>query len=143
MALAEAGLALLYRGDEPYRLSYPHDRDLPDRSTCVEFGPAVLEEAFGRERLARDLGAPLSPRTQLLNFAVMSALRPGAGDRLASEEMSLAGTARVDGVASADALKTSFRISFRARPDQRPNLVALRLRERARSALVAAGVPLG
>ena len=89
VALAEAGLALLYRGDEPYRLSHPYDRDLPDRSTCVEFGAALLEEAFGRERLARDLGTPLSPRTLVLNFAVMSALRPGASGRLASEEMSL------------------------------------------------------
>lgn len=76
-------------GRRPCRLSHPYDRDLPDRSTCVEFGAALLEEAFGRERLARDLGTPLSPRTQVLNFTVMSALRPGAGDRLASEEMSL------------------------------------------------------
>lgn len=47
VALAEAGLALLYRGDEPYRLSHPFDRDVPDRSTCIEFGPALLQEAFG------------------------------------------------------------------------------------------------
>jgi AraC-like DNA-binding protein len=125
VALAEAGLALLYRGDEPYRLSHPHDRDLPDRSTCVEFGPAVLEEAFGRERLARDLGAPLSPRTQLLNFAVMSALRPGAGDRLASEEMSL-GLVR--------AIAGDFGL---ARDDPRVPVTARRRVERARAFIAA------
>ena len=90
VALAEAGLALLYRGDEPYRLSHPFDRDVPDRSTCVEFGPALLWEACGRERRARDLGIRLSPRTQMLDFAVMAVLRSGGDDRLASEERSLA-----------------------------------------------------
>lgn len=124
VALAEAGLGLLYRGDEPYRLSHPYDRDLPDRSTCIEFGAALLEEAFGRRRLARDLGTPLSPRTQLLNFAVMSAL-PGADDRLASEEMSLELVRAIAG---------DFDL---AREDPRAPVTVLQRVERARAFIAA------
>ena len=89
VALAEAGLALLYRGDEPYCLSHPYDRDVPDRSTCIEFDTALLWEAFGTNKLERDLGVHLSPSTQLLTRQVMSALSVNDSGRLASEEMVL------------------------------------------------------
>jgi AraC family transcriptional regulator len=89
VALAEAGLALLYRGDEPYALSHPYERDVPDRSTCVEFGAALLEEAFGARGLARDLGTHLGPGTQVIHLQAMAALRADESDRLASEETTL------------------------------------------------------
>jgi AraC family transcriptional regulator len=89
VALAEAGLALLYRGGEPYCLSHPYDRDLPDRSTCIEFDGALLEEAFGRTRHARDLGTHLSPGTQVLHLQAVAALGADETDRLASEETTL------------------------------------------------------
>lgn len=90
VALAEAGLALLYRGGETYCLSHPYDRDVPDRSTCIEFDTTLLEEAFGTRGLGRDLGTHLSPDTQVLNLQVMSALSVGESDGLASEEATLA-----------------------------------------------------
>jgi AraC-like DNA-binding protein len=86
VALAEAGLALLYRGGEVYRLSHPFHRDVPDRSTCIEFNDDLLDEAFGREPLDRDLGTHLAPRTQLLNRQVMAALEGGVLDRVGAEE---------------------------------------------------------
>lgn len=61
----------------------------------------------------------------------------------ASTELGLPQNAKVDGVSSADALKTAFRISFHAKPGERPAADALRLRERARAALISAGIPLG
>ncbi|WP_225767429.1 AraC family transcriptional regulator [Inquilinus sp. Marseille-Q2685] len=88
-ALAEPGLALLYRGGESYCLSHPYDREVPDRSTCIEFGPALLEEAFGPRPLARDLGTHLRPGTQTLTLQVMAAVAAEAGDRLAAEEAAL------------------------------------------------------
>ena len=89
-ALAEPGLALLYRGGESYCLSHPYDREVPDRSTCIEFGPALLEEAFGPRPLARDLGTHLRPGTQSLSLHVTAAIAAGAPrDRLAAEEAAL------------------------------------------------------
>ncbi|MGK9164746.1 helix-turn-helix transcriptional regulator [Inquilinus limosus] len=89
MALAEPGLALLYRGGEAYCLSHPYDREVPDRSTCIEFGPELLAEAFGPKPLARDLGTHLRPRTQVLNRRVMSALAASVPERLAAEEAAI------------------------------------------------------
>lgn len=88
-ALAEAGLALLYRGGESYCLSHPYERDGPDRSTCVEFGPGLLDEAFGPRPLARDLGTHLCPATQVLHLQAVAALGAAGSDRLASEEATL------------------------------------------------------
>jgi AraC family transcriptional regulator len=88
-ALAETGIALLYRGGEPYCLSHPYDREHPDRSTCVEFDAALLDEMFGDNDPARGPGTLISPRTQLFNFQVIRALRSDASDRLAAEEMAL------------------------------------------------------
>jgi AraC family transcriptional regulator len=90
VALAEPGSALLYRGGEPYCLSHPYDRDVPDRSTCIEFDRELLEEAFGTEKLDRDLGTALSPGTQLLNLRITAALAASKPNRLASEETALA-----------------------------------------------------
>jgi AraC family transcriptional regulator len=87
--LAEPGVAVLYRGGEPYCLSHPYDRSLPDRSTCIEFDDALLEEAFGHKNLGCDLARLINPRTQLLNLQVVCALRTNASDRLAAEEMAL------------------------------------------------------
>jgi AraC family transcriptional regulator len=89
VALAEAGLAVLYRGGEPYCLSHPYDRDLPDRSTCIEFNSALLEETFGTTRHARDLGTHIGPDTQVLHLQTMAALGADESDRLASEETTL------------------------------------------------------
>jgi AraC family transcriptional regulator len=89
VALGEAGLALLYRGGEVYRLSHPYHRDVPDRSTCIEFDEAILEEAFGSEPLEQDLGTHIGPGTHLLNFQLMAALREAALDRTGSEEAAL------------------------------------------------------
>jgi AraC family transcriptional regulator len=89
VALAEAGLALLYRGGEPYCLSHPYDRDVPDRSTCIEFDGALLEEAFGTIKRARDLGTHLGPGTQVLHLQAIAALGAEESDRLASEETTL------------------------------------------------------
>ena len=90
VALAAPGVALLYRGGEPYRLSHPYERAAPDRSTCIEFDAALLEEAFGTRPLVRDLGTPLSSGTQLRNFQIVSALGSGQCDQLAAEETVLA-----------------------------------------------------
>ncbi len=49
---------------------------------------------------------------------------------------------RVEGIAAADATKTVLRIRFRADEQERPERVALRLRETARQALRAAQIPL-
>ena len=90
VALAEAGLGLLYRGGEVYQLSHPYHREAPDRSTCIEFDDALLEEAFGKWPLERDLGTHLSARTHLLNHEVMAALVAGTLDRTGAEEAVLA-----------------------------------------------------
>jgi AraC family transcriptional regulator len=84
--LAEPGLGLLYRGGESYRLSHPYDRAVPDRSTCIEFGPTLLDEVFGSHPLSRDLGTHLSPGSMTLNLRVMSAIAANKNDRLAGEE---------------------------------------------------------
>jgi hypothetical protein len=63
----------------------PYDRQAPDRSTCVEFDSLLLEEAFGAKPLARDLGTPLSPGTQVRGLQVVSALASGAYDQLAGD----------------------------------------------------------
>jgi AraC-like DNA-binding protein len=57
----------------------------------VLVGPvtALLKEAFGTTRLARDLGTHLSPSTQVLHLQAMSALSADKSDRLASEETAL------------------------------------------------------
>jgi AraC family transcriptional regulator len=88
-ALAAPGNALLYRGGEPYRLSHPYHRDVPDLSTCVEFGDALLEEVFGPTPLARDLGTRLRPQALVLTREIVAALAGGT-DRLAAEEGALA-----------------------------------------------------
>jgi AraC family transcriptional regulator len=89
-ALAEPGLALLYRGGEVYQLSHPYHRDEPDRSTCIEFDDALLDEAFGSRPLERDLGTHLSGRTHLLNHEIMAALAAGTLDTTEAEEAVLA-----------------------------------------------------
>jgi AraC family transcriptional regulator len=124
-ALAEAGLALLYRGGERYRLSHPHHREVPDRSTCIEFGTALLDEAFGTRRLARDLGTHLSPGTQVLNLRTMAALGADPSDRLACEETTLT---------LVQAIAGDFDL---AREDPQVSLTARRYIESAR-ALIAA-----
>ncbi|MGK9232810.1 helix-turn-helix transcriptional regulator [Inquilinus limosus] len=88
-ALAEPGLALLYRSGEAYCLSHPYDREAPDRSTCIEFGLGLLAEAFGPKPLARDLGTHLRPRTQALNLGVMSEIAANGRERLAAEEVAV------------------------------------------------------
>lgn len=87
VSLAETGLALLYRGGEPYCLSHPYERR--DRSTCIEFGTTLLEEAFGTRQLARDLGTHLRPGTQLLNLETLAALDVNGSNRLVAEETTL------------------------------------------------------
>jgi AraC family transcriptional regulator len=62
---------------------------LPDRSTCIEFDGALLEETFGTRRRARDLGTHLGPGTQVLHLQAMAALGADESDRLASEETTL------------------------------------------------------
>jgi AraC-like DNA-binding protein len=89
-ALAEPGLALLYRGGEIYQLSHPYHRDEPDRSNCIEFDDALLDEAFGSRPLERDLGTHLSAQTHLLNREAMAALAAGALDTTGAEETVLA-----------------------------------------------------
>lgn len=88
-ALAEPGVALLYRSGEAYALSHPYERGVPDRSTCIEFDRALLEEVFGKRPRERDLGTPLSPATQIFNFQLLSLLGDGTADRLAGEEAAM------------------------------------------------------
>jgi AraC family transcriptional regulator len=89
VALAEAGVGILYRGGEVYQLSHPYHRDVSDRSTCIEFDDAILQEAFGNKPLERDLGTQLSAETHILNHEVMAALAAGALDRTDAEEAAL------------------------------------------------------
>jgi AraC family transcriptional regulator len=124
-ALAEPGLALLYRGGEPYCLSHPYDRDAPDRSTCIEFGKALLEEAFGTTPLARDLGTHLSPATQVLHLQTMPVLGADDGDQLGPEEATLQ---LVRAIASDFALSTE---------DARVTATARRRVQRARAFIAA------
>lgn len=72
--------------------------------------------------------------TDVLNAAFDQAAR--------EHELPLAEPARVEGIAAVDATKTVLRVRFRADPKERPNEVALRLRETARAALQAAEIPL-
>jgi AraC family transcriptional regulator len=125
VALAEAGLALLYRGGEPYCLSHPYDRDLPDRSTCIEFDGALLEETFGTARHARDLGTHLSPGTQVLNLQAMAALGADESDRLTSEETTLG---------LVQAIASDFDLS---REDRHVPMTARRRVQRARAFIAA------
>lgn len=79
VAVAEPGLALVYRGGEPYSLSHPYDRHSPDRSTCIEFDTRLLEEAFGPRKLERDLGFHLSPQTLALHLQALSVTQDALG----------------------------------------------------------------
>lgn len=72
VAVAEPGLALIYRGGEPYCLSHPYERHGPDRSSCIEFDNALLEEAFGARKVERDLGFHLGPHTIALHLQALS-----------------------------------------------------------------------
>lgn len=90
VTLAEPGLVTLCRGNEPYSLSHPFRRDVPDRSTRIELADDLTEEAFGANALARELGTHLSPRTQMLHLQTLAALsEPGTNgnDPLAAEEL--------------------------------------------------------
>lgn len=82
--VADPGSALLYRSPEPYSLSHPFRRDLPDRSTRIEFDDSLLEEAFGARPLARDVETHLSADTQILHVRTLSVLGPDGRDRLAA-----------------------------------------------------------
>jgi len=88
-ALAEPGVALLYRSGEAYALSHPYERHVPDRSTCIEFDRPLLEEVFGTRPQERDLGFPLSPQAQLHNFQLLSLQSRWSGDGLATQEAAI------------------------------------------------------
>lgn len=86
--VADAGSAVLYRADEPFRLSHPFLQERPDVSLYLEFDRALLEELFGTALRRRELGHPLSPTVQML--AALLASRVEEGDQLADEERTLA-----------------------------------------------------
>lgn len=71
----------------------------------------------------------------------ISVLNEALADK--STEMGLAQPATVRGIASSDAAKTSLSIHFRAGGSTRPGDASFLLRQAARSALLAAGIPLG
>lgn len=60
-----------------------------------------------------------------------------------SEELELPDAAKVRGVSAVEAAKTTLSVGFRASHGMRPGAAAFQLREAARDALVAAGIPLG
>jgi small-conductance mechanosensitive channel len=60
-----------------------------------------------------------------------------------SKELALADPATVRGISGSDAAKTSLSIHFRAGHGIRPSDAAFQLRQAARSALIAASIPLG
>lgn len=136
-ALAEPGLALLYRGGEVYRLSHPYHRDEPDRSTCIEFGDALLEEAFGRQPLERDLGTHLSAQAHLINQEVMAALAHCMLDQTEAEEAVLAvirAVAGEFGLARAAGAKSD---AGRRRVERAREFIATRLHEDHGLAVIA------
>jgi small conductance mechanosensitive channel len=63
--------------------------------------------------------------------------------KAAGKSINLPEDPKVEGVVAADSTKTTLRITYRAPADQRPAVLAPPLREAARAALVAAGIPLG
>lgn len=84
--------------------------------------------------IALAASADLAQATAVLNAALVHT----------STQLALDEPARVEGVAAVDAAKTVLRVRFRASADAtlRPDAVALRLRETARAALLAAQIPL-
>jgi len=61
----------------------------------------------------------------------------------ASRSLGLAEPARIEGVGSADHVRTGLRVGYRLAPGQNPARVAAALRAAAREALIDAGIPLG
>lgn len=125
VTVADPGLALLYRGSEPYHLSHPFRRDLPDRSTRIEFDAPLLEEAFGPRPLARDIEMHLGPAAQIHHLQTLSRLGADRRDRLAAEEATLG-------------LLTAIAADFDlTREDPRSPASARRRVQRARAAIAA------
>lgn len=99
VVVADAGSAVLYRADVPYRLSHPFLRPSPDVSLYLEFDRALLDEMFGPEAHARDIGHPLAPAIQAA-AALLSA--SASEDPLVEEERALALLGDVSGALALD-----------------------------------------
>lgn len=125
VTVADPGSVLLSRGGEPYHLSHPFRRDLPDRSTRIEFDDALLEEAFGPRPLTRELGTCLGSAAQIRHLRTLALLDATGRDRLSAEEATLG----LLGAIAAD-----FDL---AREDARSPASALRRVQRARAAIAA------
>jgi AraC family transcriptional regulator len=88
--IADAGMALLYRAAEPYRIGHPAARGAGDRCTILRPGDALLDALFGATPCA-DTAARLGPGAQLLHAAALARWRaPAERDDLAGEEAALA-----------------------------------------------------
>lgn len=120
VAVAEPGVALVYRGGEAYCLSHPYERHGPDRSTCIEFDGELLAEVFGARGVERDLGFHLGARTVALHLQALARLARHPGDALGGAEIALEvlrAAAQDFGLVRADrgAAQTAWRRVARAR----------------------------
>ncbi|AEG91476.1 helix-turn-helix transcriptional regulator [Ramlibacter tataouinensis] len=88
-AVIEPGSSVLYRGDQPFRLSHPFITEHPDESLFLEFGKDLLGEVFGDRSNGRELGL-LVPQPVLLETALMrSSMAARALDPMEGEERAL------------------------------------------------------
>lgn len=123
-ALAEPGVALLYRSGETYALSHPYERHVPDRSTCIEFDRTLLEEVFSARPQERDLGLPLSAEAQLHDLQLLSLLRRWSGDKLAMQEAAMEFLQRIGAEFAARPERASLPATGRRRAERARALVA-------------------
>jgi small conductance mechanosensitive channel len=96
----------------------------------------------GTLEIAIAASADVSQANEILNAAFAKMADSGSKENGRENDSPFAEPPRVEGIAAADAAKTTLRVRFRARPGERPGDVALRLREVARNALRDAEIPL-